>query len=149
MSTLLDVTNLSKEQQLQLPIPDTGLVGARCLVISGYGHDWDELHGSNDGDFDDGDLIPYTVRMTVGPDWGEVHDVSPSVSIAGFFQLDPDTTDDMGMRIKNCTWNSVPSELAGCKRIQLQVECEVAGGPGGHMYDLAYQLVALGTICHQ
>jgi len=83
MATLVDITQFSKEQQLKIPIPSTA-GSDLCMVISGYGiADQNDLNGSDDDDFK---LVPYIVRMTVGPDWGGFKTCLPSSVSPAFFR---------------------------------------------------------------
>lgn len=86
---------------------------------------------------------PMTWQIVVGPEWRNVFQVSPSVSLAGVISWDSDEVDISRWVVRTCSWDTKQT-LAG-ERIRLTIDVEIQGAENG-IVNLAYQLVATGDL---
>jgi len=92
----------------------------------------------------DGWVVPYVVQMDIGPLWRKVVDVSPTITPSGYIFMDSDTADHSGFHVLSTTWSI--TTVPGFKRIRLEAELSIRGGPGFSLQQLTFHLVAKGTL---
>ena len=133
----------SREHLLRVNLRGTpdGDSAPDLVVVSGYAHYNLELSGSADSDMTQ---IDYVAEILVGPIWVRLVDVSPTVTIAGYANVEADEADMMLIRVTNCNWEfPVPPDP---RRVRLVVSVTVGGGENARISSLAYHLVARGVL---
>jgi hypothetical protein len=151
---------LGKEQLILLPVdqksfqlttdPSVQVVmdtGRQAIVVSGYAGIF-VANSTEPGFFlspnvDDDDVLDNEVHFLVGPDWIDLVQVSASVSPAGIISLDTDEVDHSRWVVAECTWEV--ANIPGGERIRLKVKIQTQGDGNG-WHNLAYQVVATGTL---
>jgi hypothetical protein len=130
-------------EEFWLKIPVTAADG-NCMVISGYAkQNAGIIKGDSSSDYT---LVDYTLRLTIGPEWDAITDVSPTVTPSGFAHFDSDDADATGYELTGCRWEPVPGTTPGTKRIRLEVDFFCRGGPAFTLTTLAYHVVARGKL---
>lgn len=141
------------EEILRIPLSGPGT--QRCYVISGFA-DFTAGHGKEShvpwvpegpaGDErDDYKWRSWNLHLTVGPEFFEVIDVSPTAGIAGFSFRDSDETDATGIELENCRWDTVPvgESNPGVERIRLKIKLRMCGGLRSVVSKISYHLVTV------
>jgi len=114
------VDEVPQPEGLALPLDPPGAVSTQDDVV----HTW-------------------TFQITVGPEWRNVFQASPSVSLGGVISWDSDDVDHSRWVVRNCSWDTVQT-LSG-ERIRLTFSVEVQGAGNGFI-NFAYQLLATGDL---
>lgn len=137
-------TSITDNQWLNVNLQGTAeATKARHLVVvSGIAH---YAEGTLIGHEDhDGWVVAYVVQMDVGPLWRKVVDCSPTITPSGYIFMDSDEADHSGFHVLSTTW-SVPT-VSGFKRIRLEAELSIRGGPGFSLQQLTFHFVAKGNL---
>lgn len=148
--TIIEPRRYEPEEILRIPTP----VGSqRCYVISGFADfSWGENRfggplgmGPQGSDRDDETWVSHNVHLVVGAEYLEVFDVSPTVAVAGFHFRDSDETDDTGIELENCRWDTVGvgEPNTSKERIRLKIKLRMCGGTNSVVSKISYHLVAL------
>jgi hypothetical protein len=158
---------LGKEQLILLPVdqhdfelptgdpsaPFRFQTGRHAIVVSGYAS-VSVSNSSGPGFYlsafvDDDDVISQEVQFLVGPTWIDIVQVSASVSFGGILSADTDEVDHSRWVIDGCTWEVFPLSSSTSsnpqEKILLKVKLQTQGAGNG-WHNLAYQVVATGTL---
>jgi hypothetical protein len=164
---VLKAKTLGKEQLILLPVdqhdfelptgnpsvPFTLHTGRHAIVVSGYASVF-LFNNSGPGFYlnvnvDDDDVFSDEVQFLVGPTWIDIVQVSASVSFGGILSDDTDEVDHSRWVIDGCTWEVSPLSTSTSsnprEKILLKVKLQTQGAGNG-WHNLAYQVVATGTL---
>jgi hypothetical protein len=117
-------------------------VGPDVVVVSGYSYYTDgKITGSSSSD---STPVNYEVHLDVGPQWRNIVDVSPSVTVSRFSHFSSDTADVTGYGVESCTWEEPTGQPP--MRIHLIAQLHIRGGPDASIRGLAYHFTARGNL---
>ncbi|MEN8133835.1 MAG: hypothetical protein ABFS45_27490 [Pseudomonadota bacterium] len=127
---------------LNLKGSEEGKKAPDTVVLSGLAH-YDEgtLIGHQDND---GWVVNYHLEILVGPLWREIKDCTPMLVGAGYIFLDSDTADHSGFHVTSWDWSAV--DVQGGKKIQLEGNLSIRGGPGFSLRQVAFHATVKGSV---
>lgn len=136
--TIIEPIEYHKEERLVFKAGRLDVV-----VVSGYA----QIAAPGD---DDQVYKDYEVRLTVGPWFKNVYDVSPLVTPAGFTHHGSDEDDNSGQKIYSYRWDTVggTGDYIDEERIRIKVRVDVLG-EGRFVNLLGYQLTAITFLGHE